>query len=758
MRDVPKDGPPGVTLEQSVRLFKVFEALRNGDTSAISKATRADAEEAKLEGTTILHLAIQCAEVAVIEYVLSQHSADINAKDRDGNTPLAVAASLGRLPVVKLLLEQKGINDSIANYQGKTPLDLARNPDIFQLLQLARSVFIDNNVRHIQQLVASGDYEALEQLLGDSRVKTTLDINGPELATDPATTSDGGSLLHEAARKKDTKLAQLLLLNGADPFRRDRRGKLAQDVTKDDRTRAILKKSPAAAAAQRSIQEKTILGEGAQAPTSNDAGGPGSKESREMKGYLKKWTNYTGGYKLRWFVLEDGVLSYYKNQDDAGSACRGAINMKIAKLQMDPKDKQHFEILGKSSVKYDLKANHQVECKRWFWALNNAIQWAKDEAKEEQKRENQEANARHEHLERLKTTTREADSSSSQLGARTPASQFGGSTVGDQMSAYDPSDNADAASAKDMRLLGRAVTATADGYDDDDDFDDDASSHEPRPVNKKDAFSITALSAKLQLDILEQVSGALNSQSRSSPDTKLGEANVVQALASYEVAVGNLKGLLMDLGRISKDHEAYWHYRLEREQNLRRMWEDSMAKVAREQEALESRIGESEDKRKRTKKRLREVLEGGSQQGTPVGEALDKPLLEVPATGPSRRQTIVALSDDESEDEEEFFDAVDAGEVEVVEALPVLAPQTSQHEAEVKGMDGTVESTEVDSAAAKDRQNRQTDIEKSYKGYEDGLRKKLKLDADNRPKVGLWVRHIQSSPIHPLLTFDHRAS
>jgi hypothetical protein len=40
----------------------------------------------------------------------------------------------------------------------------------------------------------------------------------------------------------------------------------------------------------------------------------GGKESREMKGYLKKWTNYTSGWKLRWFVLEEGVLSYYKHQ------------------------------------------------------------------------------------------------------------------------------------------------------------------------------------------------------------------------------------------------------------------------------------------------------------------------------------------------------------------------------------------------------------------------------------------------------------
>lgn len=75
--------------------------------------------------------------------------------------------------------------------------------------------------------------------------------------------------------------------------------------------------------------------------------------------------------------------------DDTGSACRGAINMRIAKLYMDPQDKQRFEIQGKSSVKYHLKANHQVEAKRWYWALNNAIQWAKDEARDEEKRANQ---------------------------------------------------------------------------------------------------------------------------------------------------------------------------------------------------------------------------------------------------------------------------------------------------------------------------------------------------------------------------------
>jgi hypothetical protein len=325
--------PKASSIEQSVKLFRVFESLRNGDTAAISRAIReqsapSDGEEgrsslslpsARTEGTSILHLAIQCAEMPVIEFVLSNATAnadspiDINGRDRDGNTPLHLAATLGRTPVVRILLEQPGINDSITNYNGQTPLDLARTPDIFQQLQLARSIFIDTNVKKIQQLVTAGDMTTLEQILQDGRIKSTLDVNGGELATDPVVVDAGGTLLHEAAKKKDVKLAQLLLLNGADPFRRDRKGKLPQDYTKDDRTRAILKRSPAAAAAQRGIQEKTILAGSAPGAAATDSG-MGVKESREMKGYLKKWTNYTSGYKLRWFVLEDGVLSYYKHQ------------------------------------------------------------------------------------------------------------------------------------------------------------------------------------------------------------------------------------------------------------------------------------------------------------------------------------------------------------------------------------------------------------------------------------------------------------
>jgi oxysterol-binding protein 1 len=751
----------GGSIDDSVRTFRVFETLRGKDPAAVTKAIRDNQPSAShpqpIPGTTILHLAIQCAEPQIVEQVIEEgKTLDINAQDKEGNTPLHLAAQLGRAPVVVKLLDQADVNDTIVNRHGKLPIDLARTPEIFGQLQLARSLFLDKIVKQVQEYVAKSDYKQLEELLGEARVEGTLDVNALELPTEPQTVQTGGTLLHEAARKRDIQLAQLLLLRGADPFRRDRKGKLPQDVTKDDRTRAILKKSPAAAAAQRGIQEKAILG---SHPSHNRTGSANvadtSKDAREMKGYLKKWTNYTSGYKLRWFVLEDGVMSYYKHQDDAGSACRGAINMRIARLHMDAQDKTRFEIHGKSSVKYHLKANHVVEAKRWFWSLNNAIQYAKDEVKEEAHRRAPDADAARQAPSEAQASNLSVTSArpkgTQQLGVPPSVSRVSFRSEGDSASVYESQEHS--VMGDDLqRVPTNAGTATVDG---DEDMDgDDASSHEVHHPGSKDAFNITAQSAKLQLDLLSRVSGALISRSSSQPDTKLADADVVSALSAYETAVSSLNSLIADLLKISRDRDAYWQYRLDRDADARKMWEESMAQIAYEHEDLKKFISESEEKRKRTKRALKEALEGQSHPGSRPGsthgqeapkvefaEAYQEQIrpeakkaavtrnrrMSTTIREGNRRKSVIAqytnLSDSESGDDEEFFDAVDADEVEVIERFE---SDTSQEPEPVKEEAGDERTTKAKS------------IEPSFAGYEDPIRKKLKLDADNRPKISLW--------------------
>lgn len=433
---------------------------------------------------------------------------------------------------------------------------------------------------------------------------------------------------------------------------------------------------------------------------------------------------------------------------------------------MDPQDKLRFEIQGKSSVKYHLKANHQVEAKRWYWALNNAIQWTKDEKREEEKRQMEENEALQQaKLEAHKGRMRD-DATSVHSGKSTGRFLTTGTAQGVSLTSANASstaigeDDPGNTSLYESSIIGgdfskvasHAGTTTMEGdLDEDEEFGDDASSREVRSASK-DAFNITAQSIRLQLDLLMQVSNSLQLERGRNPTLQISDPAAIQALSAYEASVGMLKGMIGDLLRISKDRDAYWQYRLDREANIRSMWEESMAKVARDQEELESRIGESEVKRKRAKRALRDALETiaieGSAPGTPGKADKDDEFLDATETmggkplerrasivSPTiRRSTFVDLcaldESDSDEDDEEFFDAIDSGEVEVVE-MPVVSPP-------VKPIEKVQEIGDV-------RQQKAMEIAPGFTGYEDGVRMRLNLDADNRPKISLWVSAVRSS-------------
>lgn len=447
--------------------------------------------------------------------------------------------------------------------------------------------------------------------------------------------------------------------------------------------------------------------------------------------------------------------------------------MKIARLSMDPQDKTRFEIQGKSSVKYHLKANHVVEAKRWFWTLNNAIQWAKDEAKEEERQRTKNAEAlRQAKIDQTDGPASESrsesglaprpstkglapptlgapNSSASKLSAYASRTTLDTTAVDEENSAFGSYDQS-VAQNEVNRVVSQVTTAPDVEGDDDDDDGDYASSRE-MPATDKDALNITAQSAKLQLDLLANVAASLQAEKSKNPAMTLADPAVEQALGAYEAAVSSLKDLVQNLLKISRDRDSYWSYRVNREEYLRQMWEESMARVAQEHEELQSKMGESEEKRKRTKKALKEALENATassrpQSGGPsrmpadeqtavessqienrlevVTEAVQSGEQEAVPTLNRKASMLSQLSSLASEEDDEFFDAIDAGEIEV-EDFTKADRQDSE-----KAKDESAELRAV----------KQNIIAPSFKGYEDPIRTKLKMDQDNRPKISLWVR------------------
>lgn len=54
-----------------------------------------------------------------------------------------------------------------------------------------------------------------------------------------------------------------------------------------------------------------------------------------MKGSLSKWTNYIHGWQERYFVLEVGLLSYFKSETDTQYGCRGSISLHKTKIAVN---------------------------------------------------------------------------------------------------------------------------------------------------------------------------------------------------------------------------------------------------------------------------------------------------------------------------------------------------------------------------------------------------------------------------------------
>lgn len=365
--------------------LKLLDALKSNDVAKVNRVYEAASSSSpqivhlKLQ---ILHLAVQVALTALFKQLITSptYHAFINKQDDHGNTPLHCACAAQRTEIVEILLADPDINDTILNSANQQPLDMIRNnPLLFNYVQTLRIRYVEKVLTELRKGFTKRDFKKLDAIFSNPRNVELLDING----LDPET---GDTVLHEFIKKRDVEMVAWILAHGADPFRRDKRGKLPLEILSKlkasgqaDQLKKMLKKASKDQSVVDPVSNTQMVlinlrGVMEQAPT--------------YKGYLKKWTNFASGYKLRWFILDSqGILSYYKNQDDINSNCRGLINLKNCRLHLDLSEKLKFEILGvrNANIKWHLKGNHSVETSRWVWSISNAMKFARDREKNAKK-------------------------------------------------------------------------------------------------------------------------------------------------------------------------------------------------------------------------------------------------------------------------------------------------------------------------------------------------------------------------------------
>jgi hypothetical protein len=181
-----------------------------------------------------------------------------------------------------------------------------------------------------------------------------------------------------------------------------------------------------------------------------------------------------------------------------------------------------------------------------------------------------------------------------------------------------------------------------------------------------------------------------------------------------------------------KDRERWFTHRYEREVQAKRMWEENMRSVVSSQAELEQQLVDTQKQATRRKKALKELK---SSVAAGVASPMSEHPPSVPPTAmagqganastPGEAPSAARLQEldnlvESSDDEDDFYDAVESGTVPVRVETPLQTPDNQEFPKDFEMTD-----------------ERMMEIE-SYQGYKK-LRDRLPITSDDRPPVSLWA-------------------
>ena len=84
-----------------------------------------------------------------------------------------------------------------------------------------------------------------------------------------------------------------------------------------------------------------------------------------INGVLSKWTNYIHGWQDRFVCCKDGLLYYYRNEDETEYGCRGSMSLAKVSVVAHEFDSCRFDVCVNDSLWY-LRASDTAERQQWI--------------------------------------------------------------------------------------------------------------------------------------------------------------------------------------------------------------------------------------------------------------------------------------------------------------------------------------------------------------------------------------------------------
>lgn len=357
-----------------------------------------------------------------------------------------------------------------------------------------------------------------------------------------------------------------------------------------------------------------------------------------FRGFLGKWTNFAGGYKTRWFVLENGILSYYHTQDEEGKQSRGSTNLRFARIRADNNDKHRFEVIADppsgstkstSASRLYLRGSHPVERARWVQVLQQTVEYFEMERSPSRADSVRSLNMQKGGggggtggLHELNTSVGQYTNSNIPAGTMTPISGPSRSTtpfrgyiapqatmqVSSPPTMFNSSSLSMRPSIRSMQSTdGRSgfnktpSIMTRDSRTPSDEINDgipDESGQDgtgsPNGIPHQSNFPLLTNYLRTQMDLSLQL---VQSSDPISSEVQIALRDAIQATSS----------LLQKFQETVADREAYLVRRYEHEIQAKHLWEENIRTLAQQHAELELQLQEAAQENARKRKVLREM-------------------------------------------------------------------------------------------------------------------------------------------------------